>query len=129
MSSTITRKKTNILSKLKELQQMEEQGQVILHCLMPAPYAVTLIRIWPTTYLLDREGQRVASLVHPEGIPLAPTWMPVWGSFARFTLVFSGLDKTVSSFRMQEYCNGEGGAMETHWIERNASDVYQVELD
>lgn len=129
MSSTITREKISILSELKELQQLEEKGQVILHCLMPAPFPMTLIRIWPSTFLLDREGQRVASLVHPEGIPLAPTWMPVWGSYARFTLIFSGLDKTVTSFRMQEYCNGEGGAMESQWIERNQTDVYQVKLD
>jgi hypothetical protein len=116
---------------LKELKtSIDEQGQVVLHFLYKAPLTQLMnIRIWPTSYLYDLHSSHISELIHFENIVLAPDWTTCFpGENVYFTLIFSGLPKSCTAFDFIEKCENEFGNFEARNIERNASDVYYLEI-
>ncbi len=107
------------------LTQLEQENQVILHCSFLA-FPGALIRIWPSTFLVPKEGGGKIPLVHAENITYAPTWTQLegYGVFT-FTLVFNGLPKSCTQFDMVEEIE-ESGSFHIPDIERNNTDVYRV---
>lgn len=127
--TTIT--KPEIVQEILELLQpkIEEEKQVIVHCCFPATFMEgSLVRIWSSTYLIDKISGHKSSLVHQENISLFPSWTAVapfkdyW-----FTLIFTGLPKDCTSFDLQEIIPEEGG-FHVKNIKRNGTDVYRVKL-
>lgn len=106
------------------------EKQVIVHCCFPATASSDmLIRIWPSTFLVDESLSHKSTLIHHENISLFPYWTEVppmknyW-----FTLIFSGLPKECKSFDLKEVIPQEGG----FWIKdikRNGTDVYKVKIE
>jgi hypothetical protein len=64
--------------KLKDeiLSQIHEEGMVIVHCTYQA---VTDggIRIWKSTFLIDKASGDLSNMHHAENISIAPEWMYV----------------------------------------------------
>lgn len=116
-----------ILNQFKTQSQTE--GQVIVHCFYPSPLSsFTFIRIWRSTYLFDLKGPHKSELVFFENIALAPQWQMVpANSVAHFTLVFTSLPKSCTSFDLVEQIP-LSGAFEVRNILRNSSDVYYVKI-
>ena len=113
---------------LAELQtEVHEAGQVVVHCIQQSTEP-TLIRIWPSTFLYDHHSEHVSNLVHAENITYFPEWKQVGGGESHFTLVFSGLPKSVKVFDLQEQCHNQAGAFKVYSIVRNNSDVYYVQV-
>lgn len=107
----------------------ETEKQVIVHCCFPAtPLADMLIRIWSSTYLIDENSGHKSGLIHYENISLFPYWtlVPPMRDYW-FTLVFSGLPKECTRFKLEELIPQEGGFLVSN-IPRNASDIYRVHL-
>ncbi len=116
-----------ILEALKT--KSEEEKQVIVHCCFPAsPFFGNLIRIWPSTILMDENSGHESRLIHSENISLFPYWTEVppmkdyW-----FTLVFSGLPKDCLSFDFKEVIPEEGGFFVKN-IKRNSTDIYRIKI-
>jgi len=109
----------------------EEMGQVVLHFSTTQPVQDEfMIRIWPTTYLYDQHSSHISEIVHIENI----TYYPVWsycppGSSASFTLIFSGLPRSCTTFDFIEHCTNQAGAFEVRNIARNDQDVYHLDLN
>ncbi len=117
----------SLLASLK--MKMEEEKQVIVHCCFPASiYEGNLIRIWPTTFLIDEHLGHQSSLIHHENISLFPYWTEVtpmkdyW-----FSLIFSGLPKSCTQFHLKEVIPEDGGFFIKN-ITRNSTDVYSVKI-
>lgn len=116
---------------LEQLQsQTMVEKQVILHCCFKSDYITEeKIRIWSSTYLVDRKSEHISKLVHFENISLFPNWTDVplakeyW-----FTLVFAGLPDDCKVFDFIELIPQAGGFYE-EGIVRNSSDVYRITLD
>ncbi len=109
--------------------QLETEKQVIVHCCFPATFMLGyLIRIWPSTFLVDEVLKYKSTLIHHENISLFPYWTEVhptkdyW-----FTLVFSGLPKECKSFSLIEEIPEDGG-FSVRNIQRNSTDVYRVKI-
>ncbi len=101
---------------------------VYVHCHFDNQWRDTLVRIWKTTYLVDRHSAAKAELVHAENITYAPLWtlIPDRQPFT-FLLIFSGLPKSCRIFDLLEQIPTPGG-FHVPAIARNESDVYQVDL-
>ena len=90
--------------KLKEeiLSQVQQEGMVIVHC----HYEVEEeggIRIWQSTFLVDKGSGERSHLHHAENISVAPIWTLVpAGKTYRFTLIFSLLPKSCEFFDLLE---------------------------
>ncbi len=127
----ITKPKVEIdESLLAELQTYAQtEGQVIVHCLLYSTRSSgTLIRIWPSTYLFDNHSDHRSELVTAENITYHPVWQEVpAGKVAHFTLVFTALPKSCSSFDLIEVIPELNGftALE---IQRNQTDVYFIRI-
>ena len=106
----------------------DTEAQVIVHCMYYPGYYESKIRIWQSTYLLDRHSGHRSPLLHAEHIAVYPNWtdVPV-GQPYRFTLVFAGLPKSCVLFDLIEDIPHMGG-FEVLYIRRNSSDIYQVEV-
>ena len=117
----------DILKKL--LEQVQEEGQVIVHCVSAAAANYDhYIRVWPTTYLLDQHSAHRSDLVHVENVTMAPMWQLVpAGTVAHYSLIFSGLPKSCILFDLEEIIPLPGRFSAKH-IVRNDSDVYFVRL-
>ncbi|MEI6020525.1 MAG: hypothetical protein WCR21_05295 [Bacteroidota bacterium] len=109
------------LQEVKTLQS--EERQTIVHCMIPMGFAY---RIWPSTFLIERESKRRAKLVTAFNISFAPIWTHNDGK--GFTLIFEGLSKNCEFFDLKEIIPEEGG-FEVLGIKRNNSDVYQVNFN
>ena len=112
------------------LSQVETEGTVIVHCSFKAVIS-TSIRIWSTTFLVDKVSKRKSKLLHAINIPFALAWLPVTsGTTARFTLIFSALPKECKVFDLIEIAQVPEIMNFTAFnIKRNASDVYNVEIE
>ena len=124
--------KPDIAKEILEMLKPEtlEEKQVIVHCCFPAsPMWGNLIRIWPSTFLIDKKSGHESKLMYAENIAVFPYWTEVspmkdfW-----FTLIFSGLPKDCKSFDLQEMIPEEGGFWVQN-IKRNSSDVYRVKIE
>jgi len=112
---------TLLQNEVKTLQS--EERQTIVHCMVPEGYAY---RIWPSTFLIERESGKKAKLLTAFNITFAPQWTHNDGK--GFTLIFEGLSKGCEFFDLKEIIPEEGG-FEVLGIMRNNSDVYQVDFN
>lgn len=100
----------------------DEERQTIVHCSCGDVYAY---RIWPNTYLEEKETGKRAKLITAFNISFAPQWTINEGK--GFTLIFEGLSRDCQSFDLVENIAQEGGFF-VSGIKRNRSDVYQAAL-
>lgn len=106
---------------------VEEERQVILHCFMHMPQGGG-VRIWKSTYLMDKQSAHRSKLVNAFGISIAPVWTLVEvGQTVHFTLTFERLPSTCVIFDLIEDIPEEGGFFVGN-IVRNREDVYKVRL-
>jgi len=112
----------NLIQKLP----VDIEKQVIVHCFLKSGHEEMLIRIWNSTYLRDQDSAHKSKLLTSHNITIYPIWMEIIGN-ARFTLVFSALPKSCSSFDLFEDIP-EGNGFFTGLIPRIKSDVYSVEI-
>ena len=105
-----------------------EDSFVYVHCHFNNTSDDMLIRIWSTTFLVDRDSAARSQLIHAENISYAPLWtiIPRKGDFA-FLLIFGGLPKSCLVFDMVEEIAQPGG-FHIKNIKRNETDVYHIDL-
>ena len=132
MSAAVISKPTIEINKdlLRELQTINrEEGQVIVHCIAKAYQSIgTVFRIQKTTFLFDLNSDHQSELVHAENIAIAPDRSHVGaGKQLHFSLIFSGLPKSCTSFNLIE-TNETWKPFEVTGIARNKMDVYFVEV-
>jgi hypothetical protein len=107
---------------------MLEDSFVYVHCYFRNTYKDMLIRIWRTTYLVDRTSGSRSKLVHAENISFAPVWTQIPdGKTYSFLLIFSALPKSCQLFDMIEDIPQAGGFFIEN-ISRNQTDVYHIDL-
>ncbi len=114
-----------ILSEEKtEVKFLEsEERQTIIHCTYNPMHAV---RIWPSTFLIEKESGRRAKLITAFNISFAPEW--TIGSLSnRFTLIFEGLSKDCSQFDLMEIISLPEPFVGLN-IQRLQSDVYNIRV-
>jgi hypothetical protein len=110
------------------LTAVDEAGQVIVHASITCRASWELVRIWKSTFLIDRASGFQSRLLHASNISIAPNWTPiVQGQTIRFTLVFEALPKTCTAFDFTEIIPEPGGFFIEN-IPRNQSDVYRIDL-
>lgn len=114
-----------LLESLKTLHQ--EENQVIVHVHLKINDPPTGMRIWPTTYLIPREGGTSAKMIQCIGISRAPQWMYIFERSCVFTLIFEGLSKDCQVFDLVEDIPLPG-PFEFHGIVRNQTDVYHLSM-
>lgn len=102
---------------------------VYVHCHYQNVYDEMFIRIWRTTFLIDRVSGSRAKLVHVENISYAPVWTDIPGKqLYTFLLIFSSLPKDCKTFDLVEDIPQAGGFF-VSGISRNEQDVYHVTID
>lgn len=99
-----------------------ERGTIV-HCTLTD---FSLIRIWPTTFLVQDDGTR-KKLLQAYNIAEYPDWKFV-GPGHCFTLVFEGLDRGCVLFDLLEDIPEPDGFHVAN-IRRNNADVYRVTAD
>ncbi len=105
-----------------------QDGYVYVHCCFQNEWQDALIRIWKTTFLIDRGSGNKSALIHAENISFAPIWTMIPDkSTHTFLLVFEALPKACTLFDLVEEIPQPGGFHVTD-IHRNASDVYHISL-
>jgi hypothetical protein len=103
-------------------------AHIYVHCHVPPTTQEILIRIWRTTFVIDRASGEKAALVHAENITYAPVWTLVPQSFNyHFLLIFSALPKSCTKFDLVEEIPQPGG-FHIPDIIRNKSYVYHVSV-
>lgn len=101
---------------------------VYVHCQFMNAYDEMFIRVWHSTFLIDRTSGSRAQLVHAENISYAPVWTAIPGKQTySFLLIFSGLPKTCNLFDLVEDIPQAGG-FHVSGIGRNEQDVYHVTI-
>lgn len=108
---------------------LEEEKQVIVHCSFLNDNMIgNLIRIWPSTYLIDPITGSRSRLLFWDNISVFPYWteVPPVKEY-RFTLIFSGLRGDCEVFDFVEEIPEAGGFM-VKGIRRNETDVYSIVL-
>lgn len=123
---TILSTKLDKKLKLSSQELTDSEGQVIVHCVCHLSTYSEAIRIWETTYLVDRNSEHRSKLLYSDGISLFPTWTNVkFKKNARFSLIFSRLPKSCLLFDLVEDIP-ESNGFKASSIKRNNTDVYQV---
>lgn len=115
----------DLLESLKTLHQ--EENQVIVHVHLRIKYPPSRIRIWPTTFLIPREGGTSAKMIQCIGISRAPQWMYIFEKSCVFTLIFEGLSKDCQVFDLVEDIPLPD-PFEFYGIVRNQTDVYHLSM-
>ncbi len=105
-----------------------EDSFVYVHCYFDNQSDDMLIRIWRSTFLIDRASGSRSELIHAENISYAPQWtmIPRKGTFS-FLLIFSALPKDCVVFDLLEDIPQAGGFF-IQDIKRNQLDVYHVDV-
>ena len=126
--ATQTKEKPIVETMTAEETTVLEESHVYVHCYFNNTTKDMLIRIWKTTYLLDKYSGHRAKLVHAENISFAPVWttVPENGLF-QFLLIFESLTKGCEVFDLVEDIPQPGGFFISD-IMRNKKDVYHVHL-
>lgn len=105
-----------------------EDSHVYVHCYFQNATKDMLIRIWKTTYLVDKTSAVRSKLVHAENISFAPVWTQIPdGAQYTFLLIFSGLPKSCMNFDLLEDIPQPGGFFIGD-IARNQTDVYHIDI-
>lgn len=100
---------------------------VYVHCYLQNEWQDALVRIWKTTFLIDRAGAR-SGLVHAENISIAPMWTLIPDRAKHsFLLIFAALPRGCKQFDLVEEIPQPGGFHVTN-IQRNQQDVYHIDL-
>jgi hypothetical protein len=100
-----------------------KERQTIVHCTYDPASAV---RVWPTTFLVEKETGRRVRLITAFNITFAPEW--TFGmENNRFTLVFGGLSKKCAMFDLVEDIPLPDPFVVKN-IARNKTDVYEVKI-
>jgi hypothetical protein len=101
----------------------EKERQTIVHCVYNPMAAV---RVWPNTFLVEKESGKRAKLITAFNISFAPEW-----TFAstknEFTLIFEGLSKECTFFDLIEDIPLPDPFVVKD-IPRNQTDVYYISL-
>ena len=126
----ITEVEIDIETKIKIKEERREERQVTVHCTFNCPQGEPqLIRVWSSTFLVDKASSHRSSLLHADNITLYPNWTPVFGgSTYVFTLLFSALPSSCKSFDLFEEIPQSGGFFVPN-IKRNELDVYRIVID
>jgi len=108
--------------------ELMDDSYVYVHCHFENKWQDMLIRIWKTTFIIDRAGVTRSQLIHAENISYAPQWtlIPDNQPFT-FLLIFPGLPKSCKQFDLLEEISEPGGFFVKN-IQRNEQDVYHVDL-
>jgi hypothetical protein len=126
----------NPLTKDKPLADIEtaertitsEESHVYVHCYFHNAVKDMLIRIWKTTFLIDKYSGYRSKLVHAENISYAPVWTAIPNTaLYQFLLIFEALPKGCDVFDLLEDIPQPGGFF-IPGIMRNPRDVYHVDL-
>jgi len=118
---TIIKTKKKVSKKEKTLTESERQ--TIVHVVMKEGcYA----RVWPSTYLIERETDKRLKLVRSFNIAIYPQWGTLKEG-GKFTLIFKGLSKSCKTFDLAELIP-QPGAFYVDNIVRNNTDVYEVAI-
>jgi hypothetical protein len=120
---TITKTKKKSKTQTKTLP--EEERQTIVHCTYRPDMAV---RVWPSTFLIEKEGGRKVKLITAFNIAFAPEWTHALNGHNKFTLIFEGLSKGCTMFDLMEIIPLPDPFVVRN-IARNKSDVYHVQVD
>lgn len=106
-----------------------EDSHIYVHCEFPIYSPGMLMRIWKTTFLIDRHSSARTQLIHAENISYAPQWsmIPDSGTFS-FLLIFSSLPKSCTLFDLVEEIPQPGGFL-VQSIVRNSTDVYRIVIE
>lgn len=100
---------------------------VYVHCYLQNEGKDALIRIWKTTFLVDKGGAK-SGLIHAENISIAPMWTLIAdGTTHSFLLIFSALARGCKQFDLVEEIPQPGGFHVTS-IQRNQQDVYHINI-
>ncbi|HEY3403872.1 MAG TPA: hypothetical protein VGK59_10825 [Ohtaekwangia sp.] len=105
-----------------------DDSYVYVHCHFQNEGLEMLIRIWRTTFLVDRGSGSRSQLVHAENISYAPLWtmIPATNPYS-FLLIFPALPKGCTHFDMVEEIPQPGGFFVRN-IKRNQQDVYHINV-
>lgn len=105
-----------------------EDSFVYVHCHFQNSSRDMLIRIWKSTFLIDKASGNRSKLVHAENISLAPVWtqIPDNGRYS-FLLIFNALPRSCQQFDLLEDIPQAGGFF-IECITRNQTDVYHIDL-
>jgi len=108
--------------------ELMDDSFVYVHCHFQNHDYDMLIRIWRTTFLIDKASSARSQLIHAENITLAPQWTLI-PDHQRYTflLIFGALPKSCKQFDLVEEIAQPGGFMVKN-IPRNERDVYHVDL-
>jgi hypothetical protein len=105
-----------------------EDSFIYVHCYFQNSFKDMLIRIWKSTFLVDKNSSARSSLVHAENISIAPQWTHIPdGVTYNFLLIFAGLPKSCRTFDLVEDIPQPGGFFVEN-ISRNDTDVYHIDL-
>ena len=131
MAETATKKSIHTIQypTFEESINFNQENITILHC----KYLVRgkgRFNILPTTYLYEEDNTR-RQILFAYNVAISPNWTRYFTfyDFIHFTLIFEGLSKNCKKFYLNEHSNNLG--MLSFWsseIERNNSDVYEVEV-
>jgi hypothetical protein len=108
--------------------ELLNDSYMYVHCHFDNIYGEMLIRIWRTTFLIDKSSSSRSGLLHAENITYAPLWtmVPVKSKYT-FLLIFGGLPRSCKVFDLVEEIAQPGGFHITN-IRRNDKDVYHVDI-
>lgn len=107
---------------------MLDDSYVYVHCHFQNEGLEMLIRIWRTTFLIDRGSGARSGLVHAENISYAPLWTLIPDKkLYTFLLIFSSLPKGCVQFDLVEEIPQPGGFFVSN-IQRNEKDVYHIHV-
>jgi hypothetical protein len=107
--------------------EMLEDSFVYVHCHFKNMVDDMLIRIWRTTFLIDKSSATRSQLIHAENISYAPQWTIIPRGDFSFLLIFGGLPKSCRVFDLVEEIPQPGG-FEVGNIQRNETDVYRIDI-
>lgn len=114
---------TKTKKKLKHKTVVTKERQTIVHCIYNTEAAV---RVWPNTFLIEKESGRRAKLITAFNITFAPEWT-FGNKNNKFTLVFEGLSKGCALFDLVEDIPLPDPFVIKN-IHRNKTDVYTVNI-
>ena len=122
----LTKEKPTIEAVTQEATIVQEESHVYVHCYFNNTDKDMLIRIWKTTFLIDKASSHRSKLVHVENISYAPEWTAIPENAAyQFLLIFEALPKGCEIFDLLEDIPQPGGFFISS-IMRNKKDVYHV---
>jgi hypothetical protein len=124
--STLPQASPGVETVIEEKTIELEASHVYVHCYFNNTVKDMLIRIWKTTFLVDKNSLHRSKLVHVENISYAPQWTVIpENKLFQFLLIFDALPKGCEIFDLLEDIPQPGGFYVAN-IMRNKKDVYHV---